>query len=220
MEKSIETIWKEGFLNKDALIAPKINDIYNKKSIDIVEKFKRMYRINIIAIVLFAFILLPITIPTNMPYMGIMMFFLFMTITYYAIQFKNKLEKINKNTNSYDYLKTFDNWTKEMQSFNMKFSRFLYPYVFLSIFAGFWLGGFGKPVQGEKIVAYLSEKFPDMILVFGFPLIGIFIILFIVVLLTIIGPKIGEWDLKIGYGRILKRLDSLLLDMEELRTTH
>ncbi|MFK5982524.1 MAG: hypothetical protein QM499_06395 [Flavobacteriaceae bacterium] len=220
MEKSIETIWKEGFLKNNALIAPKINNIYNKKSIDIVEKFKRMYRINIIAIFLFAFILLPITMVTDMVYMGIPMFFLFMTIAYYAIQFKNKLEKINKNTNSYDYLKTFDNWTKEMQTFNMKFSRFLYPYVFLSMFAGFWLGGFGKPVQGDQFVAYLLGEFPNMIVVFGFPLVMLLAMLFIVVLLAIIGPKIGEWDLKIGYGRILKRLDSLLLDMEELRTSY
>jgi len=220
MEKSIETIWKEGFLKNNALIAPKINNIYNKKSIDIVEKFKRMYRFNIIAIILFAFILLPITMVTDMVYMGIMMFFLFMTITYYAIGFRKKLEKINKNTNSYDYLKTFDNWTKEMRSFNVKFSRFLYPYVFLSMFAGFWLGGLGKPVQGEQFVAYLLGEFPNMIVVFGFPLVLLLAMLFIVVLLAIVGPIIGEWDLKIGYGKILKRLDSLLLDMEELRATH
>jgi len=220
MDKSIETIWKEGFLKNNALIAPKINNIYNKKSIDIVEKFKRMYRINIIAIILFALILLPVSMLTNMPYMGIPMFFLFMMITYYAFQFKNKLETINKTTNSYDYLKTFDNWTKEMQAFNTKLSRYLYPYVFLSMLAGFWLGGFGKPVQGDKFVALLLEEFPDMIVIFGFPLIGLFIILFIVFLLAIIGPKIGEWDLKIGYGRILKRLDNLLLDMDELRASY
>lgn len=220
MEKTIESIWKEGFLNSKALIAPKINNIYDKKSIDIVEKFKRMYRFNIIAIVLFAFILLPVTLVSNMPFMGIMMFLLFMTITYYAIGFRKKLETINKNTNSYEYLKTFDNWTKEMQAFNKKLSRYLYPYVFLSMFAGFWMGGFGKPVQGEQLVTYLLGEFPDMIVVFGFPLFLLFGALFIVVLLAIIGPRIGEWDLKIGYGRILKRLDSLLLDMEELRTSY
>ena len=50
MEKSIETIWKEGFIKNDALVAPKLNDLYNQKSIDIVEKFKRMYKLNRIAI--------------------------------------------------------------------------------------------------------------------------------------------------------------------------
>ena len=28
MEKSIESIWKEGFLKSDALVAPKLNDLY------------------------------------------------------------------------------------------------------------------------------------------------------------------------------------------------
>ena len=55
MEKSIEDIWKEGFLKSDALIAPKVNNLYNKKSIDIIDKFKRMFKINLIVIVAFAF---------------------------------------------------------------------------------------------------------------------------------------------------------------------
>ena len=58
MEKSIETIWKEGFLKSDALVAPKVNDLYNQKSNHIIDKFKRMYEINLVAIVAFAFILL------------------------------------------------------------------------------------------------------------------------------------------------------------------
>ncbi len=51
MEKSIENIWKEGFLKNDALTAPKINNLYNQKSIHIIDKFKRMFRINLISIV-------------------------------------------------------------------------------------------------------------------------------------------------------------------------
>ncbi len=84
MEKSIEIIWKEGFLKKDALIAPKINDLYNQKSIDIVDKFRRMYRINIIGIVLFAVIILPMNIAVKIPYMGIPMFFLFVFIAFFC----------------------------------------------------------------------------------------------------------------------------------------
>ena len=61
MKKSIETIWQEGFLNNEALVAPKLNDLYNQKSIHIVDKFKRMYKINIIAIIAFAFIILPLS---------------------------------------------------------------------------------------------------------------------------------------------------------------
>ena len=61
MERSIETIWKEGFLKSDALIAPKLNDLYNQKSIGIVDKFRRMYRMNIIGLIAFSIFLIPMS---------------------------------------------------------------------------------------------------------------------------------------------------------------
>ena len=220
MEKSIETIWKEGFLKNDALIAPKINDLYNQKSIDIVDKFRRMYKINIIGIVLFAIILLPVSIVVKMPYMGIPMFFLFIFLSSFAVKFKNKLDEINNNLNSYQYLKTFDNWTKEMIDFNTKVSRFLYPFVFLSLVAGFWFGGFGGNIPGQDIVDKLLTKYPDMLMVFGIPLFVILGLIFGIAFLAYFGGRIGKWDLNIGYGRILRRLDTLLNDMEELRKSN
>ncbi len=77
MDKSIETIWKEGFLKNDALIAPKLNDIYNQKSLDIVEQFKRMYKLNQIGILVFAIIIIPISYIAKMLYMGIPVALLF-----------------------------------------------------------------------------------------------------------------------------------------------
>ena len=217
MEKSIESIWKEGFLENNALVAPKLNDLYNQKSIDIVEKFRRMYKFNIIAIVLFAVILLPIATFVKIPYMGMTFFVLFSVIVFFAIKFKKKLDSINKNVNSYQYLKTFEAWTKEMTDFNTKLSRFLYPYIFLSMVAGFWFGSIGGNIPGEDMVSLLLTKYPDMMMLFGIPLFALIASMLIIGLLAYFGGRIGEWDLKIGYGRILKRLDSLLADMEELR---
>ena len=54
MEKSIETIWKDGFLDVNELIVPKLNNLYNQKSIHIIDKILRMGRINLIYIVLLA----------------------------------------------------------------------------------------------------------------------------------------------------------------------
>ena len=217
MERSIESIWKEGFLDSNALVAPKLNDLYNQKSIDIVAKFRRMYKINIIGIVMFSVILLPIVTLVHIPYMGMAFFVLFGVLTFFAVKFLNKLDNINKNMNSYQYLKAFDEWTKEMIQFNTKISRYLYPYVFLSMIAGFWYGSIGGDIPGEILLEYINKTFPDTILVFGLPLIGLIGVLLIVSLLAFFGGKIGEWDLKIGYGRILKRLEALLNDMEELR---
>ena len=74
MEKSIESIWKEGFLKKDALVAPKINDLYNQKSKHIVDKFKRMFKINLIAIVIFSLVFMVITTINGLPIVGISWF--------------------------------------------------------------------------------------------------------------------------------------------------
>jgi len=219
MEKSIESIWKDGFLKNDALVVPKLNDLYNKKSIDIVDKFRRMYRINIIGLIVFAVVLLPIATITKIPYMGMPMFILFLTIAFFGSKFKRKLDNINKSLNSYQYLKTFDNWTKEMIEFNTKLSKYLYPYVFLSMVAGFWFGSFGGNIPGEDLVNDLLINFPDMIMVFGIPLFGLLGVLLVVTLLSIFGGRIGKWDVNIGYGRILRRLDTLLKDMEDLRAS-
>ena len=220
MEKSIETIWKEGFLKNDALIAPKLNDLYNQKSIDIIDKFRRMYKINIIGLVLFALIIPPVNIAVKIPYTGIPMFFIFLFIAFFALKFKKKLDKIDKNLNSYQYLKSFDDWTKEMILFNTKFSRFLYPFVFLSLFAGFWFGGFGESAPGQDWVNYLLEGNPDMLMVFGTPLFVVLGLIFGVAFFAYFGGRIGKWDLNLGYGRILRRLDILLTDMEELRASN
>ena len=178
-----------------------------------------MYTINIIALVVFALIILPINIAVKLPFTGIPMFFLFLLIAFFALKFKKKLDKIDKNLNSYQYLKSFDDWTKEMILFNTKFSRILYPYVFLSIVAGFWFGGFGESAPGQDWVNYLLEGNPDLLMVFGTPLFVVLGLIFGVAFLAYFGGRIGKWDLNLGYGRILRRLDTLLKDMEELRAS-
>ncbi len=220
MEKSIETIWKEGFLKEDALIAPKVNDLYNQKSIDIVEKFKRIYIKNIIFLLVFAVIMLPINIAFKMAYMAIPMFFVFVGISLYALKFKKQLDAIDKNLNSYQYLKTFDTWTKNMIQYNLKMSRFLYPFVFLCLFAGFWFGNIGGDIPGEEYVAYLQEGNPDLLLVFGIPLFVILGLILGMLVLAYFGDRLGKFDLNMVYGRILKRLERLLTDMEELRVAN
>ena len=217
MEKSIETIWKEGFLKSDALVAPKLNDLYNQKSTHIIDKFKRMYEINLAAIIVFAIILLPISFITEMPYMGIPMFILFNVVVIFNRKFKKRLDKIDKNQNSYQYLNSFDTWMKDMVSLNTKMSRYLYPYIFISMFMGFWFGSIGGNIPGEDFVNQLIIDYPNMYLLFGLPLFGILGVILVISLLAYFGGRIGKWDVNLVYGGILKKLDELLADMEELR---
>jgi hypothetical protein len=45
MKKTIEATWREGFLTPDALVAPKVNDPYTRKSTHIVDRIQRLLKI-------------------------------------------------------------------------------------------------------------------------------------------------------------------------------
>ncbi len=153
MEKSIETIWKEGFLKSDALVAPKLNDLYNQKSKHIIDKFKKMFKINLIAIVVGSFIVLVASFLVGIPYMGASLFFILNGLVVINKKLLNSLSAIDNSVSSYQYLKAFDNWMKKLISVNTRISRYLYPLIFLSIIVGFWFGSFGGNIPGEALVS-------------------------------------------------------------------
>lgn len=217
MEKTIETIWKEGFLKSDALIAPKLNDLYNQKSKHIVDKFTRMFKINLIAIVVGSFVVVGLSYLVQIPYMGLGMFVTLNILVIINQKLKRGIDQIDKNVSSFQYLKSFDGWMKEQVSANEKFARFLYPLIFLSMLAGFWFGPVGGDVPGAIMVSELIAEFPDMLLFMGLPLFGVIGFLLIIGLLAYFGGRIYKWDLGIVYGRILNKLDEIIADMEELR---
>ena len=216
MEKSIETIWKEGFLKNNALIAPKLNDLYNRKSTHIVDKFKRMFKLNLIAIVAGSFIVVGMALLVKIPYMGLLMFVILNTLVLINIKLLKGLVKIDKNVSSFQYLKTFNSWMNEQISMNASFARFLYPGIFLSMIAGFWFGSSGGDIPGQIMVNELIVRYPEMLLVFGLPLYGLLGVIMVIGLLILFGGRIYTWDLNIVYGRVLKKLDEIITDMEEL----
>jgi hypothetical protein len=217
MEKSIEDIWKQGFLKSDALVAPKINNLYSQKSIHIIDKFKRMFKINLIAIVAFSFIFLIITFFNEMLITGIIFFVVLTVLVIINKRLLNDLEKIDKGASSYQYLKTFNEWIKRQVSINERFSRFMYPIIFLSIIIGWWfIDAEGIPL-GERLVGEVLYGFPDTYLIQGVPLLAIIIIILIVGLLALFGGRIYQWDLNIVYGRVFKKLEELMADIEELK---
>ncbi|MGK0253908.1 MAG: hypothetical protein ACI9OE_001388 [Mariniflexile sp.] len=212
MEKSIESIWKQGFLDKDAMVAPKLNNLYNQKSIHIIDKFKRMFKINLNALVVFSFVVLIVSFFVKIPVMGVLMFILFNVMVLVNKKLFKGLNTIDKNVSSYQYLKSFDNWMKEQILVNMKMSRYMYPYIFLAMVSGFW---FSSPFR-ETINRVFGNYQPYML--YGIPVFWVFAMLIIVVLLAIFGGRIYKWDLNIVYGRVLRKLDELLSDMEDLRS--
>lgn len=212
MEKSIENIWKEGFLNQEALIVPKLNDLYNQKSQHIVDKINRMSKINKIAIIIGSILLVPISYAVKIPVMGVMIFFIVNLIVILNLRFWKALEKVDKTQNSYEYLKAFQHWLKEQVSFNKKLARFYYPFIFLAIVLGFWYSPSFQQVYQEIIGRPHEIYFYQNI-----PVFWVLGMVFIMVILAFLGGRIYEWDVRLIYGSVITKLDEIIADMESLR---
>ncbi len=208
MEKTIETIWKEGFLKPDALLAPKINNLYDQKSKHIIDKFKRMFRINLIAIVIGSIIVLAASFIVGIPVMGVMLFFIANTIVIINRKLQKGLLRIDLNVSCYQYIKAFDNWMKKQIDINSKMARIYYPLIFLSVVLGFWF---------SDHIKWLIEQPNEIYFVNGIPVFWLLGVLVVSVLLFFFGGQIYKLDLNIVYSRILNKLDEMLSDMDKLR---
>ncbi|MBN1119289.1 MAG: hypothetical protein JXA77_18915 [Bacteroidales bacterium] len=217
MEKSIESIWKQGFLNSDTFVAPKMNDLYNQKSMHLIDKFKRMFTINFYAIVAGSLLFLGISFLIGIPVTGIGFFLTLSIILIINRRLFKGLNKIDKSESSYHYIKAFDNWMKQQVKINRKMAGFYYPMFFLSMVVGFWYYRFDGKQLGETITNKLILNYPDIDLLFGVPLILLFGVVFMMVLLAYFGDKIYNWDLSVVYGSVLRKLDEIIVDLEELR---
>jgi hypothetical protein len=210
MEKSIETIWKEGFLEDDALIAPTLNNLYSKKSSHIIDKFKKMFKINLVAIVASSFIVLVMSFIAQIPVMGVMFFIILIAIVIVNKKLLRSLEKIDKNRSSYEYLRAFDDWMKAQLTVNRKLARYYYPLFFLSVVLGFYF-------SPEGLINDILNNPNEIYMINGVPVFWLTGILFITFLLGLFGPRIYNLDVKIVYGRVFNKLDELMTDIEELR---
>ena len=208
MEKSIEAIWKDGFLKSDALVAPKLNNLYNQKSKHIIDKFNRMFKINLKAIVIGSIIVLAVSFLIKIPAMGVLLFLIANAIVIVNRRLLKELPEIDVKTNSYEYIITFDNWLKKQLALNAKMARIYYPLIFLSVVLGLW---FSNDIQ--NLLGSLNQNY----LLFGIPIFWLLGVLIIAGILSYFGAVIYKWDVNLIYGKVFKKLDEIISDMEELR---
>jgi hypothetical protein len=211
MGRSIETIWKKGFLDSNSLVAPKLNDLYNQKSKTIIDKLKRMMKVNMYVIMVFAFLTLGLYAALGTPYTGIFMFFLFMGVCWISIKQGRTMKNIDASLSSYDHLRSVNSWLKMAISNNTKVMRFFYPLVFLAS-----LMPIVHALKTGKVTntAILNSEFH---LVYGIPTFTWIIALVIAVLIYVFGGEIYKWDVNLAYSRIFRKLENMIAEMEELR---
>lgn len=212
MTKSIETMWKEGFVNEAHLSAPKINDLYNRKSQNIVDKLQNMFAINIKSIMVGGLIMLIMMSLIGAPFLGLYICCLLVPLIIIAKKELKKSVNLSKGQSSYDYIMSFNNWLKSSIETYSGYYKIFYPLFFL----GMAVQGIVSQAGG-KLIALLVEKIPTDIMILGQPYYLIVLIAILTLFFARFAEAIYHWDLSIVYGRQFKKLEELITDMEELR---
>jgi len=212
MKNSIEEIWKEGFLNEKSLVAPKINDLYNQKSKELVDKMKRMYRNNLIAIVSMS-IVFPIWYYfLDAIWQGVAISILMLLTVWYSIRQKRSIKTLDHGATSLEYLKSVDRLLKDALSRGEKVLRFTYPLYFLIAMSILWSAWNKGPLTSK-----MYQKYPDIIFVGSVPLFALIIAGVITLLMFYFSRRIYRWDVGLIYGRVFRKLEETIAEMEELK---
>lgn len=216
MEKSIENIWNQGFLDEGALVAPKINKLYEAKSINTIDKFRSMYHKNYWFIWLLLLVNLFGTYVMTNIYLGIYMAALFVPMLVISKKQIKIMDGINPNESSYLYLKTFDGWLQKMIADFRLVYRFFYPLYFIGIVSFLALINTGDDSEHIPFLYRLLQS-EQVFKIGGIPVIWVSSVLLLTGIVAYFSPKLYMFDIRIVYGRLMDRLSSMLKEMEELR---
>lgn len=212
MKNSIEEIWKEGFLNEKSLVAPKINDLYNQKSKHMVDKLKRMFRINIIVMILLAVVFLGVYYIMDALWQGAAAAILLLLTAWYSKREMSSVKTLDQGVTSLEYLKSFNAWLKDSLSRTEKIVRFTYPLYFLIAISMLW-SAWNKGEQTSE----LYQKYRDVIFIGGVPLFAWIIAGVATLLMFYFSRSIYRWDVRLVYGRVFDKLDETIAEMEKLK---
>lgn len=209
MEKSIENIWKEGFLNNEALVAPQLNNLYTKKSQHLIDRFKRAFDLNIRWIMGLSFALLVASYFAGALLAGLILFLMMSYVAYTAYSELKALDKIDKGENSLSYLQSFKNWIENSIERYGRMYRVVYPALILIFYFGLWFSDILNSMRLE--VAESSDA-----LIFGMHLYTTLFVLAFAFIMSIFSKAIHRKDVQLIYGGIIRKLNDALADMKDL----
>ncbi len=212
MKQSIEKIWQQGFVDDDALVAPKINDLYNKKSQNIVDKLQRLFVWNLYGIIVLALIVWVVLTYKGAPILALFLGMMLMSLVVLGKKQLKTLEKVDKNVSSYQYIKSFDVWLKGLMKEYIKIYTYLYPVAFIAVMIRLRISE-----DGQKIMNDLANAVPEQLLVAGTPWFVVLAVSVFAGLLAYFAGPIYRADMYTLYGGAMKKLDEVITDMEELR---
>ena len=147
-------------------MAPKVNDLYTRKSTHIVDRIQRMQKINEIAIVIGAPLMWAFLSAVGIPYTGAIMCTAWVGLVVIRRLYVTKFDAPDSSLDSYQYLKAFQRWLKDRLAWGRRVQRHLYAVTFLALA----IGGVAS-AGGQLVIRSIVESNPDLRLVNGVPLI-------------------------------------------------
>ena len=212
MRKTIEATWREGFLNQDALVAPKVNDLYTRKSGHIVDRIQRMLRINQIAIVIGSPIMWALLSAVGIPYAGAIICTAWLGLVVVRRLYIAKFDAPDSSLDSYHYLKAFHLWLKDRMARSRRLQRHMYAVTFVALAIGI-----GASANGQTLIRFIVESNPGMRLVNGVPVVLIAGVAAAAIVVDLLGGVIFDFDINTVYRDVFRKLDEMVAEMEELR---
>lgn len=216
MDRSIENIWKEGFLKKEALIAPQVNNLYNQKSLHLIDRFKRRFKINFVYVIVLAIVHLIIGVVAGVPLTGTFLCLLFIPLIWQSQKNQKSLEQIDKSANSYLYLKAFYAWLQNSISSLGKIYQFFYPLYFFGLILGVLFTRFFELFLGDTLYHTIMND-PDIGRGTFWPVLWGLPVVIMLTLVFVYSKRIFREDLQAVYGGLIHRLEELIKDLEELK---
>jgi hypothetical protein len=211
MEDSIESIWTKGFLHENSLVAPKINDLYNQKSKHVVDRVKRMFRINQRMIVAMSIILPVIHYFVDALWQGLAASVLLLLTGWYNHRVLIGIKTLDTGATSLDYLKSFDRWLTDVLLKTKRIVRFSYPlYVLISI-STIW-----SAWSKQGVTLKIHQKFPDLLPPEHLPIIALVLAGGLALLMFCFSTKIYQWEMRLTYGRVFDKVKDTIAEMETL----
>jgi hypothetical protein len=202
MEKSIEQIWKGGFMNNKELTAPKINALYNQKSINLVDRLINNMKTELFTVIILGFVMAIFSmIAGNHIIWGILI--LLINSVWYIIS-KKQLKDLNEtqfNSNCYEYLIEISKKIKKIARINKRNTILSVPLTLIPILVYTYYNNQDKTLgQILGIDIDLSKSY-------------LFILIPIAMLIAY-----GLYIIYLKFNnRIENKIKSLIIDMEELR---
>jgi hypothetical protein len=204
MNKTIENIWKEGFTNKDMVI-PKINDFYNKKSINLVENVINTFKKEVIFLIPlgFCFFLYNIWLDNdNAAFWGAVSALPCLVWYYLGKRQIKSIEDIDYKASSYQYLVSIKEKLERIKRFNKRLILSSVPISLLPMLIYTYYNQRGKSI-GE-IFGVEGLDLPTETIFLILPIVTLFALLF------------TEIYFKKRFVKNSNKIGSLINEMEEL----